>query len=150
LDDTATYGGTNAKMSEVQAAVGLAVLEDFDEKLARRRAVAEAYSSALNRYAAGVRTWGSISSAWSTYPVMLQSAAASALVEELRARRVEARSYYPPLHLSPRYCDYPRTSMLITEDISRRMVCLPILGDMTASETERCIDAVSGALRAVV
>lgn len=121
------YGlGINGKLSELNAAMGLSVLVHIDEIIAKRRAVCETYDSILAE--SDMRTikiregteWN-----YCYYPILLPS-------EEALLRAIAAmngadifprRYFYPSLNRLP-YVDYKK--MPLAEDISRRVLCLPL------------------------
>lgn len=138
--------GTNGKMSEFQAAIGLAVLEDFDQVIRCRQTVAGRYEAALAGSPRVERVWRTPSSPWSTYPVLLREGLdADQVIDEAARRGVELRRYYRPLHGMPHFRDSPRAASLsVTERIAPRMVCLPVYSDMTAAEQDDILDRLAG------
>ncbi|TLU73484.1 DegT/DnrJ/EryC1/StrS family aminotransferase [Lichenicoccus roseus] len=139
--------GMNGRLDTLQAAILLAKLDVFDEELARREAIAQAYDAGLaDRLAIPVRVRDS-SSAWAVYSVLLPDAAArTATQEALRAAGVPSAIYYPrPLHHQPAYRDqHDGTALPVSEDLATRILALPIHPDLTDDEVARVIAAVPG------
>jgi dTDP-4-amino-4,6-dideoxygalactose transaminase len=126
--------GLNAKLSEVQAAIGLAVLDRLDRCIARRSEIARTYRAHLGPGAGLQHCHDPGLSPWQAYPVAVASGA-EAWICALAAAGVEARRYYaPPLHRSPAF-DEP-AFLPATDDLSSRMVCLPVYSDMADRELE--------------
>src|SRR6202012_897023 len=92
----ATGRALNAKMSELHAAAGLAVLDEFDALLQARREAA----LRIRRVADPSLRWqaGCERSTWQFVPVRFQSGSVrDAAVVGLRDR-METRTYYEPIH----------------------------------------------------
>ena len=128
--------GINGKMSELNAAIGLAVLDHIDDIISKRKAVCEAYNAALA--GSGLKRikiregtdWN-----FSYYPVLFDSE--GKLIEareKLNRREIFPRRYfYPSLNTLP-YVPY--ANMPIAEDISRRILCLPLSDSFTPADAE--------------
>jgi dTDP-4-amino-4,6-dideoxygalactose transaminase len=136
--------GLNAKLSDVHAAIGLAVLERIDQFMARRREVQSRYDRMLGDcpWATGARAVGS--PPMQTYPLLVDAAdRAGALVGHCGQRGVELRRYYAPaLHQASAFAAFERGALAASEDLAGRMVCLPVHSDMTDAEIETVIAAV--------
>jgi dTDP-4-amino-4,6-dideoxygalactose transaminase len=132
--------GLNAKLSEIHAAIGLAVLDRFDEVLDARRTRAEQMQDELEQGGYHFQT-GARGSTWQFVPVIAPSAevrdAVLLLAEE---RRIEIRSYHAPLHMLPSFATHPSQATLpVTEDIARRALSLPLANDLSEAEIQRII-----------
>lgn len=141
--------GINAKMPELSAAVGLAVLRRFDSVLAgRRRAVAwlrdELRSSEVSFQA------GSADSAHQFVPIALPTPEArDRLLIAAELADIEVRVYFdPPMHRVAPFTAFSRIGDLtVTESLSRRIVALPMANDISASALERIATLVRGTTR---
>ena len=127
-------GGLNAKMSELHAATALAVLDRLDSILERRRSLA---TSLCARAGAGVE-WqaGAERSTWQFVPAVLDSEERRERLAAACSGQIETRIYYDPLHdLAP---GYPTVSdgLERTEELHRRIICLPMANDLSAAEEE--------------
>jgi dTDP-4-amino-4,6-dideoxygalactose transaminase len=73
------------------------------------------------------------------------------LIERLTEQGVNAVSHYVPLHSSPAGVRYGRVhgSLEVTEDLSHRLVRLPLWAEMTADDAHRVAGSVQKALDAV-
>ncbi len=144
--------GLNAKMSELHAAVGLAVLDEYEGLLAaRRHAAAE-----LRRAADASVTWQEECerSTWQFAPAAYPSAEARAAAEARFRATVETRSYYLPLHTMPAFRGLPSAEhgLATTEALAARILCLPLAADLTPAEIATIADGLdeSGARSALV
>ena len=131
--------GINAKMSELQAAMGLAVLPYFNRIMKERKAVVEAYNTAFqNTHLQLLKlrphtTWN-----YSYYPVIFKDEGQLLKVKtHLESRGVFPRRYfYPSLESLP----YIRTnSSPIAADISKRVLCLPLYAGLKTSQVKEII-----------
>ncbi len=142
--------GTNAKMSEISAAIGLTSLEFADEIIAVNRCNDLAYRALLNPLR-GLR----IKSFNADEPSNFQYVVLEVIEEEagltrdellavLRAENVLARRYFSPgCHRFEAYADAPRGPMEVTESILARVVTLP-----TGLAVEpRDVEQIAGILR---
>ena len=141
------FPGLNARMSELHAAVALVSLETLDERINRRHQLATALRDKLNELplefleaADGDR------STHKDLVVVLDPAEAGArneVVNHLAALGVECRTYHdPPLHRHPPYRRCRRGELPVIEDVSPRVLTLPLPDDMTDDELERVLAAL--------
>lgn len=129
--------GINAKMSEPQAAMGLAVLPYLSEIIQERRRVTEQYDAQLDFSRLKKMTlrpgtqWN-----YSYYPVVFETQAALLKAQNtLNAENIFPRRYfYPSLNTLP-YVDYQ--PMPVSESIAQRILCLPISHDLRLEEVEK-------------
>ena len=61
---------------------------------------------------------------------------AKGLITYLRHCGIEAHGGYSPLHLDPRFSDFPGNEMHMTMSAYRRVVCLPLTANMTYGDVE--------------
>lgn len=141
--------GTNAKMTEIHAALGLANLRITDAVAEKRRADYERYRSALAGHPA-IRFQKIDAAAYnfSYMPVVFSSEAQLLKVEAaLAAAQVFPRRYfYPALNTLGRIVPYE--AFPIAEDVSRRILCLPHYHELAATDIERICGIVLDALSA--
>jgi dTDP-4-amino-4,6-dideoxygalactose transaminase len=132
--------GLNAKLSEMHAAIGLAVLDRFDDVLRARRLCAERLRGGLEE--AGYRFQaGAHRSAWQFVPVLAPSAEIrDAVLALARQENIEIRSYHSPLHLVPALAArQARETLPVTEDLARRTLSLPLANDLEQRDIERIL-----------
>jgi dTDP-4-amino-4,6-dideoxygalactose transaminase len=136
--------GLNAKMSELHAATALAVLDRLDAIVEQRQRAA----TAIRERAGADVTWqaGCEHSTWQFVPVALADhQRREALVESCR-NRIEARVYYEPLsELAPPGSTVATGSLERTEDLHRRILCLPMANDLTEAERDTIASALEAA-----
>ena len=145
--------GWNYRMDELSAALGLAQVERLDEILARRAAVADAYTRRLSRLEhvtpPAIAPWVTRMS-WFVYVVRVAPwVDRDGVIAALERRGVPARAYFPPIHLQPFYRErfgFRPGDFPVCEEAARRCLALPFFGAMTDVQ----IDTVCGALGEVL
>lgn len=132
--------GINGKMSELHAALGLEMLEGVAEEIARRRAIHALYDAALADLPL-VRPRPLPGLEWNCayYPVLFPDEAARKGAEEaLAAGGVHPRRYfYPALNTLPYLRPEWRRPCPVAEDAARRVLCLPLHGEMDEEDVAR-------------
>jgi perosamine synthetase len=124
-----TLPGLNYRMSNLQAAVGLAQLERFDELLEKRLENASAYAAALP----GKGKW--LFCAETEDPRGLQ--------EHLRQHGVDARPVFTPLHLSPAFRQYAKGKYKVSEEVWMRHLALPTGPHVSLPQVEKITELVN-------
>jgi perosamine synthetase len=155
--------GFNYRLTDLQAAIGVAQLERADELLAERARVAGLYSDrlqAIGGHPAGggdrdglvlpCENRGAERRSWFVYAVLLPADVdRDSLVTELARGGIQAKAYMPCIHLLPDYRErfgLREGQFPVAEDASARLVALPFFTGMAEVEVDRVADALSGAL----
>jgi perosamine synthetase len=133
--------GYNYRMTNIQAAIGLAQLEKIDEHLLRRQEIAELYASALSPLEdvltlPSVQPWAS-HVFWS-YPIVLKDSCrvtSNHLMASLAADGIETRPVFIPIHTMPPYLKEGETHP-VAENLARNGISLPMHGLLTGSDVE--------------
>lgn len=147
IDDTLDAGpGVNAKLSEVAAAVGLAMLDSIEEEKAARRRIRESYQAALlTGGRASVHAPGH-ERALLVEPVRCTADDQASIVADLAAAGVVARTFPALCAPGQRYA----TTTLVgasreeTVDLARTVVALPIHGRVSAEQVDAIIRVLRG------
>lgn len=130
--------GINGKNSEFHAAMGLCNLTKFDELMSARQKHSDLYDSILSKYLISrPEVPANTKYNFAYYPVVFESEDILLKVrEKLLKNEVSTRRYfYPSLNILPFInVHYPCP---ISEDISKRVLCLPMYYDLEASNIER-------------
>jgi perosamine synthetase len=122
--------GYNYRMPNLNAALGCAQLEQLDGFLARKRALAARYATALNQVE-HVRFFNEPAFARSNYwlnVILLDPAVADARDAVLAATNdagLETRPAWTLMHRLPMYRDCPRDELSVAEEIAARLVNIP-------------------------
>jgi perosamine synthetase len=159
--------GFNYRLTELQAAIGVAQLARADALLAERARVAALYTERLTQIGAAAAGDGDRAGlvlpcadrraerrSWFIYPVLLPASAnRDAVIGELGRRGIEAKAYMPCIHLLPHYRErfgFREGQFPVAEDASSRLVALPFFGAMGEAQVERVIAALEAALDAAL
>lgn len=130
--------GINAKMSELQAAMGLSVLPYMNTIVSARKKVVDTYASEI-KHLKFLKLRQGIGWNYSYFPVIFKT--------ELEL--LKALSLFEEEHIYPRRYFYPSLNQLpyikannktpISEDISKRIMCLPLYSSLTDIDLKRII-----------
>ncbi|MCH8282584.1 MAG: DegT/DnrJ/EryC1/StrS family aminotransferase [Chloroflexi bacterium] len=141
--------GLNARMPEINAVVGQALLPDTDGFVSRRNRYAEAYREYLVELP-GIRfqevTPGACSS-YNYFGMLIEPATFGLtnreLEQALKAEGIGTKVYYhPPVHLHQAYRTVPAPSLPYTQYLADRIICLPMYNSMEHSLLEQIATAV--------
>jgi dTDP-4-amino-4,6-dideoxygalactose transaminase len=143
--------GSNLKLSNLQAALGVAQMEMVDELQARRRELAANYLDLLAG-AGGVdlpATTPGGEHSWQTFCVLVDGR--DEVMARMRAAGVEAQIGTYALHLQPAFRDNPAVrlegDMAGSRKAFDRALALPLYHAMTTAEQERVVDTLREAVR---
>jgi dTDP-4-amino-4,6-dideoxygalactose transaminase len=137
--------GFNYRMTNLNAALGLAQLDRLDELLGRKRAIARRYDAALaglGGLAPMPRDPAGTSSCWLYSAPAASVADADSLVAALDAAGITARHFWESLSPQPPYRDFPRLLEGRAAAISGRVVSLPCSSSLKESDQERVVAAL--------
>lgn len=143
--------GSNAKMSEFNAALGLLQLVHFEEVRAARRRVDARYRAALADVAGLtlIPVPSGVEPNYSYFPVLVTDAYAISrdqLYDKLKAHGIYSRRYFFPLLSNlPMYRDLPSAdpeALPVANRTAEQILCLPIYHDLSEVDQDRVIDLV--------
>ena len=144
-EDNYLLSGINAKMSELHAAMGLAVLPGVAGQIARRKEISSMYSQSL----AGstirfLEPPADLECNYSYYPVIFsdndQMMKTRAL---LRENNIFPRRYfYPSLNLLKYLQNNGYKQCPVSESVASRVLCLPLFGDLKDHQVKQIIDLI--------
>ncbi len=122
--------GYSYRMTNMQAAVGLAQTERLNEFVNRKRANHDAYDAVLRGLPLTLPSEaGDVLSVFWMYLILVDADAGTSrdtLRERLAARGIETRTAFIPLHLQPIFSDaWTGSSFPVAEDVGRRGLYLP-------------------------
>jgi perosamine synthetase len=152
MDPTRRYWhlevGFNYRLTNLQAAVGVAQLERLDDLLAGKRRVADAYRAAIAEIPwlqpPPVAAWAE--SVYWLFTVLLDAAApvsADELSVRLQHAGIETRPVFYPLHEMPLYRDCAGgRSCPVATDVARRGLSLPSSPHLSGAEVRRVVESL--------
>lgn len=145
--------GLNGKLSELAAALGYLSFELLDEMVSRRTEIAARYRSRIEGKH-GIRMQpkpppGDQRSYKDLVVIFPDAETRSAVESCLTEHQVGTKRYFLPVHTMHAYRNIePRSSLLVTDDIWSRSLCLPIFHDLTFEQIDFIADLVLQAVEA--
>ena len=145
-----TEVGFNYRMTDIQAAIGLAQLRKLPEMVARRRALARRYQELLScipsLLTADDPPYGETN--YQSFWMLLPEEPAvdrDNLLRLLADAGISARRGIVAAHLEPAYVD-AKPSLPVTERLTSRSLILPLFHQMTDSQQKHVVSVVVAAL----
>lgn len=138
--------GTNAKMNEFEAAMGLCMLDEMEDLQVRRKEVYERYLGALEGRVQIQRQNANATQNYSYFPIVLESEEQlQGLQKVLNKQGVFPRRYFYPSLDTLSYIE-PKQHMPISRDISKRILCLPMYPELEEAVQMQIIETLKGQL----
>lgn len=138
--------GINAKMDEFNAAFGILSLAHFNEEVARRAEISEAYDEAFKDmdHLYMLNPKYNDNRCYPYYPVLLPSESeVHRYMEKCKREDIIIRRYWHPALNTIDYIGADPSETPIAVNSANRIVCLPIYSDMTDDDVQRVISALS-------
>ena len=138
------YGlGINAKMSELQAAMGLAVLPYVDDLIASRKKIVEEYNKNLNfKKFRKLKIREGTDWNFSYYPIIFEDEETLLNVQQaLNKEQIFPRRYFYPSLNTLLYVNYQE--MKISEEISKTVLCLPLYFDLSQNNLKMIVQVIN-------
>lgn len=148
--ESTPYVGTNAKMTDMHAAMGLCNLVHFDEYIAKRKKIVERYRERL----LGVEglklsiVQDNLKSNYAYFPLVIEEektgVSRDMVIEKLRENNIFVRKYFYPL-CSDFECIVEngiQSNVPIAKYISDRVITLPDYSDLTLDEADEICDVI--------
>jgi perosamine synthetase len=142
------FVGYNYRMTNLQAAIGLAQTEQLEKFVEARRANAAHYTELLSQIP-GVVTppeapWAK--NVFWMYGILLEKEfglTRDQLRTALAARSIETRTFFIPMHCQPIYFDQYRGQRFpVAEDLCRRGLYLPSASSLTGEDIRSVVEAI--------
>jgi perosamine synthetase len=134
--------GFNYRMTNIQAAIGLAQLEKIDEYINRRRYNASLYNDLLKGLDIQLpmeMPW--VKNVYWMYAILLQGKR-NTFMEYLKNKGIDTRTFFIPMHKQPMYkddCKYP-----VADSISARGLYLPSSTGLKEKEITYICEIIKG------
>jgi dTDP-4-amino-4,6-dideoxygalactose transaminase len=144
--------GTNAKMNEMQALMGILVLKQLDRLIESSRKIDATYRACL-KDVPGIKfpppPPGNVKYNFVYQPVEIDEGqfgmSRDALYEALKKYNIFSRRYFYPL-----LCDFPcyrnialKDPLLTARRVSERILCLPIYADLSVEDVARICESIA-------
>jgi dTDP-4-amino-4,6-dideoxygalactose transaminase len=135
--------GINGKISEIQAAMGLAVFPYIEAILSERQRITQSYNKLLDF--TNIRTikirenteWN-----YSYYPIILNNEHTLLKVQVVLNQNdiIPRRYFYPSLNTLPYIT---KVSMPVSDELSSKILCIPVYSNMTRESQDKIIDFIN-------
>ena len=141
--------GTNAKMNEFQAAMGICNLRHIDEEIASRKTAFDRYNERLSGQK-GIKILsfdGEIKQNYAYYPILVipteYGMTRDDLADKLAKEEIYARKYFYPLVSENKEFGCDMTSATPNAlDISRNILCLPMYAHLEVTDVDKICDLI--------
>lgn len=150
-DEVTVVGhGINAKMNEVQAAMGLLQLKYIDEAIEKRKRIAEIYREQLKQIA-GITVLEDINGVkhnYAYFPILIDSKllgkTRDEVYEYLKTKNIYTRRYfYPLISTFSTYEHLPsskKENLPVAHKTAEQVLCLPIYPDLEMKDIHKIIN----------
>jgi len=143
------YIGFNYRITNLQAAIGVAQTERFDELTEKRRENARLYNSLLKNVK-GITT--PIEKEWAKnvywmYSILVEDDFGinrDELRKMLASKGIETRTFFIPIHLQPIYYREGSERFPVAEELCRKGLYLPSASTLTTEDIEYIAEALIG------
>jgi len=146
--------GINAKMNEVQAAMGLLQLKYTDQAINKRKEIAIQYRQELSGIdgITYLEDIPGVKHCYSYFPILIDSekfgTTRDAVYDGLKTHKIYGRRYfYPLISHFPIYKGLKSAAaenLPCAEDVSNRVLCLPIYPDLEKEVVKRICELIAG------
>ncbi|MFA5455760.1 MAG: DegT/DnrJ/EryC1/StrS family aminotransferase [Sulfurimonas sp.] len=134
--------GTNAKMNEFEAAMGLCMLDEIENIKQKREALHERYKKELKGLVEFQKQNKNATQNYGYFPIIFESEEQLLRVQEaLNEKEVYPRRYFYPSLDTLSYIE-PKQYMPISRGISRRILCLPIYPELSEADQREIIGLI--------
>ena len=147
VDETTVVScGINAKMNELQAAMGLLQLKYINSLIHNRKIITEKYRLLLKDIK-GIKFLDDINNvthSYSYFPILINKTDygldRDTVYEKFKKNNIFARRYfYPLISQFPLYSEMPssdKENLPIAEDITKKILCLPLYSELELNDVK--------------
>jgi dTDP-4-amino-4,6-dideoxygalactose transaminase len=134
--------GTNAKMNEFEAAMGLCMLDEIDEIEEKRKEVYERYEKSLKGLVQFQKQNSNSTKNYGYFPIILKNEEERIKVQKaLNENQIYPRRYFYPSLDTLNYIE-PKQYKKISRDISNRILTLPLYPELEKNIQEKIIKII--------
>lgn len=139
--------GYNYRLTNIQAAMGLAQLEQIDNFIIRKREIARYYYDKLNRIS-GITVTKEKEEMYSNYwlsTILIDEfeygISSKKLYKNLQETGIMVRPFFKPIHQLPMYKKYS-TECIVAQKLWERGICLPCSVNISEKELENVAESI--------
>lgn len=151
-ETTVVLPGINAKMDEVQAAMGLLQLKYIDTSIEKRKKVAALYRNLLKEVKGicFLNEFEGVKGCYSYFPILVEETeygmTRDELYEKLKTFDVFGRRYfYPLISQFPTYSGLESAQpgkMPVAEAVTEKVICLPMYSDLDVDSIQKIAEII--------
>lgn len=145
--------GTNMRLTNMQAAIGVAQMERIEELVGAKKKIAKIYDELVSDNLSGFVLQGKDTilegdSYWLYVLEFVENVDVDGLVHYLSERGIESRRVFPPLNLQPAFQNYvlPNSSFSVSQQKFESGICLPSSTKLKLVDQVKVIDEVKNFL----
>ena len=148
--------GRNYRMTDFQAALGLSQMKKLDGRIKRRQELADKYSKGLKNTPLITLpcTKPNVKHVWHLYTILLdRKIDREKFIAAMRAKNIGVSVHYCPVYRFSYYkknFDFRPADFPVTEDVSSRIVTLPLFPKMSDKDVNDVVTAVEESIEALV
>lgn len=144
--------GTNMRMTNLQAAIGVAQLERVESLVNKKIDIAKLYISNLNKYIPNEISFPkenleSINSHWLFAVLLPKGISVEKIQSTLESKHIETRRFFYPLHLQPAFSKYKYGELQNASLIFERGICLPSSTTLTNLDIQYICQELATAIK---
>lgn len=133
--------GTNAKMTEFNAAMGLANIKYIDDIINERKAICELYDELLQGKVERPKYRKETEYNYIYYPIILKDEKETLeIIDRLHENEINPRRYFYPSLNTLEFLKEEKCP--ISEDISKRILCLPLYNGLSKKEVKKICNII--------
>jgi len=145
--------GTNARMTNVQAAIGLGQLENLGSVVQKKRDIHNVYFERLQNLKEKLSVWHEYSNIYSSYWLNLiifkDKKYIKVLIREADKRQIDLRRCFYPMHTQPAFNKYSEKDFDYSESkfLSNNLVCLPSGINLQSDQISDICDVIESSIK---
>lgn len=138
--------GFNFRMTNLEAALGCAQLEQLPTFVAAKRRISKRYAEAWQQRNPRLSTlpeapWAA-SAFWFATVLLPKDLAVKDVAGQLKERGIQSGTFWRPVHTQEPYRHCPKTAMTVTDSFWEQILALPCSTQLTDAEQDEVIEAV--------
>lgn len=141
--------GQNFRMANLNAALGLAQVEQFPLFLEKRVAVANRYYDRLGKFSGVILpATNGMKPSWQMFPILVKSEIRNLVVTEVAHQGIGVSVHFdPPLHRQDVFRTFSQHELPATLEISKSVITLPMHSLLSTEEVDLICDRVVAAIQ---
>ena len=140
--------GMNYRMTNIQAAIGLAQMEQVESFFKKRNEIQAFYEKSLKGFISFQKSeLGTTSVPWLVTGLLKKSVNRDKLIQSALKKGVELRPFFYPLSDMDLFKNYSKEMTINAHEISYRGICLPTSVSLTKDQLERVVKVIKSFLK---